>query len=135
MKGNIMRSATNLKSGSLFATLLIGSLLSGYSSMAMSSDAAPAKMENGALVGPNGMTLYVFDKDTGGKSMCNGKCAENWPPFMAKGDASGDFSVITRDDGSKQYAYKGKPLYYWSKDKMPGDKAGEGFNNVWHVAK
>lgn len=130
-----MRSAKNLKSGSLFAALLIGGILSGYSSMAMGGAAAPAKMENGALAGPNGMTLYVFDKDAGGKSMCNGKCAENWPPFMAKGDASGDFSVITRDDGSKQYAYKGKPLYYWSKDKMPGDKAGEGFNNVWHVAR
>ena len=81
------------------------------------------------------MTLYVFDKDADGKSMCNGKCAENWPPLVADGAASGDFSVITRDDGKKQYAYKGKPLYYWSKDQKPGDKTGDGVNNVWHVAK
>ena len=96
---------------------------------------APAKMDGGMLVGEKGMTLYVFDKDADGKSMCNGKCAENWPPLAAEGAASGDFSVITRDDGKKQYAYKGKPLYYWSKDQKPGDKTGDGFNNVWHVAK
>ena len=130
-----MRSTKKLESSSLFAALLIGTLLSGCSSMATSGATAPAKMENGALVGLNGMTLYVFDKDANGKSMCNGKCAENWPPLMAKGDATGDFSVITRDDGSKQYAYKGKPLYYWVKDQKPGDKTGEGFNNVWHVAR
>ena len=81
------------------------------------------------------MTLYVFDKDADGKSMCNAKCAENWPPLVADGAASGDFTVITRDDGKKQYAYKGKPLYYWSKDQKPGDKTGDGVNNVWHVAK
>jgi predicted lipoprotein with Yx(FWY)xxD motif len=104
--------------------------------IAHSQGSAPAKMQDGALVGSNGMTLYTFDKDAEGKSMCNGPCAENWPPFMAaSGAPSGDFSVITRDDGKKQYAYKGKPLYYWMKDQKPGDKTGDGVNNVWHVAK
>lgn len=97
---------------------------------------APARMENGALVGSNGMTLYTFDKDAEGKSMCNGKCAENWPPLIASDTTpAGDFSVITRDDGKKQVAYKGKPLYYWVKDQKPGDRTGDGVNNVWHVAK
>ncbi len=100
---------------------------------------APARMQGGMLVGGNGMTLYVFDKDEAGsgKSVCNGKCAENWPPLAAAdGDkASGDFSVIARDDGKKQWAFKGKPLYFWIKDQKPGDTTGEGFNNVWHVAK
>ena len=99
----------------------------------------PAKMQSNMLVGPNGMTLYVFDKDEAGsgKSVCNGKCAENWPPLAAAdGDkGSGDFSVIARDDGKKQWAYKGKPLYFWIKDQKPGDATGEGFNNVWHTAK
>lgn len=99
----------------------------------------PAKMQSNMLVGPNGMTLYVFDKDEAGsgKSVCNGKCAENWPPLAAAdGDkGSGDFSVIARDDGKKQWTYKGKPLYFWIKDQKPGDATGEGFNNVWHVAK
>lgn len=97
--------------------------------------AAPATMTNGVLVGPNGMTLYTFDRDSGGKSACNGPCAANWPPLLAQGPVSGDFGVITRDDGQQQVTYKGKPLYYWSKDQKPGDKAGDGFNNIWHVAK
>nr|WP_233575911.1 hypothetical protein [Noviherbaspirillum saxi] len=104
--------------------------------MAFSQSSAPAKMQDGVLVGSNGMTLYTYDKDAEGKSMCNGQCAENWPPFTAaSGTPSGDFSVITRDDGKKQYAYKGKPLYYWIKDQKPGDKTGDGVNNIWHVAK
>jgi predicted lipoprotein with Yx(FWY)xxD motif len=99
--------------------------------------AAPARVADGVLVGPNGMTLYTFDKDTSGKSVCNGPCAGNWPPFMAAeaDQASGEYSVITRDDGMKQWAMKGKPLYYWSKDSKPGDKTGDGFNKVWQVAK
>ena len=98
---------------------------------------APAKTSDGILVNSAGMTLYVFDKDAGGKSACNGPCATNWPPLMAGADAkaSGDWTIIVRDDGSKQWAYKGKPLYTWAKDQKPGEKTGDNFNNVWHVAK
>ena len=96
---------------------------------------APATMTNGMLVGPNGMTLYTFDRDSGGKSVCNGQCAANWPPLLAHGPVSGDFGLITRDDGQQQVTYKGKPLYYWVKDQKPGDKTGDGVNNVWRVAK
>lgn len=97
----------------------------------------PAMVSNGMLTGNNGMTLYTFDKDGADKSACNGPCATNWPPLYAmEGDAaSGDYSVITRDDGKKQWAQKGKPLYYWGKDQKPGDMMGDGFNSVWHVAK
>ena len=49
--------------------------------------------------------------------------------------AGADYSVVTRDDGRKQWAYKGKPLYFWAKDQKPGDRTGDGFNNVWRVAK
>lgn len=104
-----------------------------------SMSSAPAKVGDGVLVGGNGMTLYTFDKDVAGngKSVCNGPCAANWPPLMAaKGDkAQGDYSVITRDDGKKQWALKGKPLYFWVKDAKPGDKTGDGFNKVWQVAR
>ena len=31
-------------------------------------------------------------------------------------------------------AFKGKPLYYWSKDSKPGDKGGDGKINLWHTA-
>jgi predicted lipoprotein with Yx(FWY)xxD motif len=91
-----------------------------------------------ALVDAKGMTLYILDRDnTVGKSSCNGQCATNWPPFMAAADAHemGSWTVITRDDGSKQWAYKGKPLYGWHDDKKPGDVDGDGrANNVWHIA-
>ncbi len=99
----------------------------------------PAKFDNGVLVGGNGMTLYTFDKDPAGsnKSVCNGPCATNWPPLAAGANAqpAGDFTVVTRDDGAKQWAYKGKPLYFWVKDKQPGDKTGDGVNNVWRTAR
>jgi len=100
---------------------------------------APARVDNGVLVGSNGMTLYTFDKDQAGsgKSACNGPCATNWPPLKAEGDTKpvGDYAVITRDDGTKQWSYKGKPLYFWVKDRQPGDKTGEGVNNVWRTAR
>ncbi|MFJ3485175.1 hypothetical protein ACIPL1_17560 [Pseudomonas sp. NPDC090202] len=100
--------------------------------------AAPAMTgKGGVLTDHKGMTLYTFDKDSAGKSACNGDCATNWPPLMAGSDAKmeGDYSVVTRDDGSKQWAYKGKPLYTWVKDKAPGDTTGDGVKDVWHVAK
>ena len=58
-------------------------------------------------------------------------------PLMASADAKagGDWSIVTRDDGSRQWAYKGKPLYHWTKDQKPGDRTGDGFNSVWHAAQ
>jgi predicted lipoprotein with Yx(FWY)xxD motif len=110
-------------------------------SMASSQIAAPAKIadtsKGKALVDADGMTLYTFDRDTTpGKSACDGKCATNWPPFTAAADAktTGDWAVIARGDGSKQWAYKGKPLYTWMDDHKPGDVDGDGRNNVWHIA-
>lgn len=101
--------------------------------------AAPAKTMDGVLANSAGMTLYTFDKDAAGsgKSVCNGPCAANWPPLMAAAGskAAGDYTIITRDDGGRQWAYKGKPLYLWVKDAKPGDKTGDGFNNAWRVAR
>ena len=101
--------------------------------------ASPAKVNDGVLVGANGMTLYVFDRDMAGsnKSVCNGPCATNWPPLMAAaGDAAGgDWAVITRDDGGKQWAYKGKPVYFWAKDVKAGDRTGDGVGGLWRLAK
>lgn len=114
--------------------ILTGALLGGCASLL----AAPAKVTDGVLVGPNGMTLYTFDKDTAGsgKSVCNAGCATNWPPLMAS-DADqpdADYTIVTRDDGKKQWALKGKPLYFWAKDTKPGDKTGDGVLGAWHTA-
>jgi len=85
----------------------------------------------------NGMTLYTFDKDAKGVSNCNDGCAVKWPPLLApaKAEGTGDFSVITRADGTKQWAYKDMPLYTWFKDEKRGDMTGDGIKGVWHVAK
>jgi len=120
----------------LIATVTAALLAACASTM---PDAGPARMADGMLVGPNGMTLYTFDRDpTGaGKSVCNGPCANNWPPLMAMDSdkPSGDYTVIQRDDGKKQWALKGKPLYYWVKDGKAGDKTGDGVQGVWHIVK
>jgi len=108
---------------------------------AASADAAgaPAAPQNGVLATPSGATVYTFDKDTvgSGKSACNGPCAQLWPPVAAQASdaASGDWSIVTRDDGSRQWAYKGAPIYTFSKDAKPGDTTGDKFKDVWHVIK
>jgi predicted lipoprotein with Yx(FWY)xxD motif len=105
----------------------------------MGGASAPAKTVDGVLVAPNGMTLYTFDRDTagGGASACNGPCATNWPPLMAAADAKpdGNWSIISRDGGGRQWAYKGKPVYFWAKDAKAGDRTGDGFNGVWKLAR
>ena len=105
----------------------------------MAAAKMPAKAGDGRLTNAAGLSLYTYDKDiaNSAKSACSGPCAANWPPLLAQdGDqASGDYSIVMRDDGSKQWAFKGKPLYQWSKDQKPGDKNGDGFNGVWHLAR
>jgi predicted lipoprotein with Yx(FWY)xxD motif len=94
----------------------------------------PVHKSGGMLVDAKGMTVYTFDKDTAGKSACTGPCAQNWPPVAAgEGALPEPYTAVTRDDGSKQLAYKGKPLYTFAKDKKPGDKTGDKFKEMWHV--
>jgi predicted lipoprotein with Yx(FWY)xxD motif len=105
-------------------------------------DAAPfpvrvsATKKGNLLVDLKGMTLYYFDRDdTGNKSTCDGPCAEKWPPLAADGKAhaSGDFTVIVRNDGSRMWAYRYRPLYTSSQDNAPGDT--NGFDPQWHIAR
>lgn len=91
------------------------------------------------LVSPRARTLYTFDKDSKGTSACYKKCAINWPPLRAKSGGKkmmgGDLTTIKRKDGTYQWAYRGKPLYTWKKDKKAGDTTGDGVKGVWHVAR
>lgn len=116
-----------------------GLLLAGCAGFNPFGPPTPARSERGVLVDPNGMTLYTFDKDPSGagRSVCVAQCAVNWPPLKAAADAKpvGEYTILTREDGSKQWAYKGRPLYTWIKDQKPGERTGDGFNNVWRVAK
>jgi len=126
---------------SIVMTLTTGLALAFGIVAATAQTTAPAKTaqtsKGAALVDAKGMTLYTFDRDTTGKSACNGACATNWPPLIAPAaaTASGDWTIVTRDDGAKQWAYKGKALYTWSKDTKAGDVTGDGVaNNTWHIA-
>jgi predicted lipoprotein with Yx(FWY)xxD motif len=124
----------------IFVGLIAALTLTTAMSIAAGPMAAYTKVSDGILVGGNGMTLYIFTKDPvgSGKSVCNGPCASNWPPLLVEGSptASGDYSVITRDDGKKQLAFKGMPLYFWVKDTKPGDKTGDGrAEGAWRIIK
>lgn len=91
-----------------------------------------------------GFSLYTFDNDkTATASACTGGCASTWPavtttaaaPPSGVAGATGAFTLFTRDDGTKQVAYNGKPLYRYTPDKAPGDTNGDGVGGVWHLAK
>jgi predicted lipoprotein with Yx(FWY)xxD motif len=92
---------------------------------------------NGILADASGRALYTFDKDASNKSNCNDGCAANWSPFLVKeGDRTpATFSVITRDDGAKQWALNGKPLYFFAADVQAGEAKGDGKGGVWHVVR
>lgn len=93
------------------------------------------------LVGEDGKSLYLFTPDTDSKSNCNGDCAASWPPYTLEvgetvtgGEGvTGTFTTITRDDGSKQVAYAGHPLYYFAGDAAAGDTNGQGLNSKWYL--
>jgi predicted lipoprotein with Yx(FWY)xxD motif len=94
------------------------------------------KKADGVLVDAAGMTVYTFDKDTvgSGKSACNEGCAKMWPPVPAdSGEVAAPYSLVARHDGTKQLAYKGKPLYLFAKDTKPGERKGDKMKDVWHV--
>ena len=97
----------------------------------------------GAFVsGKDGRSLYVFKNDSGGTSACTGSCATNWPPLTVAGPADvtagagiqGAIGTLHRDDGTIQVTLSGKPLYYFSGDSAAGDKNGQGFKDLWHLA-
>src|SRR5689334_10839024 len=107
------------------------------SSFAVSLLAPAAGHAASMLTAQNGMTLYTFDKDSGGASACYQDCAKKWPPYAAKtGEKMGEgWSVVKRKDGSSQWAYDGKPVYFYADDKQKGDATGDGKGGVWHVVK
>ena len=127
----------------MFKTLAIAAsaatflVTAGCANMVEPPAKAPAMLSGGALVTPAGMTLYTFDKDADGKSVCKDQCATNWPPLKAESTdkSMGKWTVITRDDQTSQWAYKGKPVYTYKADQKAGDRSGDNFKQVWHIIK
>ena len=93
------------------------------------------------LVDSKGQTLYLFTKDSTGKSACSGMCATFWPPLqtggkpgVGPGASASLIGTIKRSDGTSQVTYHGHPLYRFAKDTKPGDVNGEGvtaFGGSW----
>jgi predicted lipoprotein with Yx(FWY)xxD motif len=142
------------------ALLLIGALIAGCGGSSNSQNAtaaapktAPAansatvNVANGSLgkilVDSQGRTLYVFQRDSGTKSMCTGACASNWPPLQANGKptvAGGAMPSLVgttkRSDGTTQVTYNGHPVYRYAGDQKPGDTNGQGqnaFGGLWYA--
>ncbi|MEM1274413.1 MAG: hypothetical protein AAGF88_11385 [Pseudomonadota bacterium] len=84
----------------------------------------------------SGLTLYTFSQDGRNQSNCYDSCASAWPPFLAADDATpqGGLGIIERNDGSRQWALNGQPLYFWQGDAEIGDTTGHGVGGVWFVA-
>jgi len=94
------------------------------------------------LTDGNGMTLYIYTKDTKNNSVCYETCAVNWPPLLvtqapkiASNLINSNFGVTVRTNGDQQITFKGMPLYYWIKDAKAGDATGENVGGVWFVYK
>ena len=136
-----------------FATIAAAVLLSISSALAHESESAPPPPRKGPqeapaqvistshgimLVDLKGMTLYYFDRDdTGNKSNCDAACTQRWTPLAAPADAQayGDFTIIMRNDGSRMWAYRYRPLYTSAVDKAPGDANGADATTLWHIAR
>jgi len=109
---------------SICGALVAADVLCGDSGASAASPTKTSTTSKGlTLTDAKGMSLYTFDKDSGGKSACNSPVRRNWPLLKAEASdqASDNYTIITRDDGGKQWAYKGKPLYTFAKDQKAGD--------------
>jgi predicted lipoprotein with Yx(FWY)xxD motif len=99
---------------------------------------ARARADGWMLADERGMTLYTYDRDeaTPGGSSCLDECAESWPPMLAAPGAQprGAWSLVTRADGAKQWAFRGRPLYRYASDGFAGSVFGDGVDTVWHIA-
>jgi len=131
-----MRRILLLSAFSLVLALVFAGVASAdHHAVKVSEDAKIGKY----LVDAKGMTLYLFKKDSPGKSACAGPCVEKWPLYYreavaaASGLKAADFGTITREDGKKQTTFKGMPLYYFVGDKKAGDTAGQGVGGVWYI--
>ena len=99
---------------------------------------AGVKRADGVLTDPQGKPLYTFVMDTmKGMSHCTGPCATAWPPLIAAPGAKafGDWTLVTREDGAKQWALKDKPLYTFAKDTAGKPGTGEAASSNWKLAK
>ncbi len=125
----------------LIAGLLPGSAWAADSAAAPMLKVAQKTALGNILTDGKGMTLYIFKKDKPGESVCEGQCAQKWPPMvlpegakpMAPAGVAGKLGDIERKDDTYQMTYNGMPLYRYAGDTKPGDMNGQGLGGVWFV--
>lgn len=142
------RDLRNLRWAGLL-TFLLGLLLGLAQSDAPTVRIASHPTLGDILTDPDGRTLYTFARDEEGRLECTGGCAVNWPPYLLTGllvapeGLPGELGTVTRpadeeanlEAAAEQITYRGRPLYYWSRDKEPGDATGHGIGDLWEVAR
>ncbi len=119
------------------AVLVAVSLLAAAAQAAPPADVTVRETGLGArYTDAKGKSLYTYAKDNDGQSLCIDRCAQTWPPLIAGETAApaGDWTLVTRPDGARQWAFKGRPLYTYSRDPAPGATMGDGIQEVWRLA-
>jgi predicted lipoprotein with Yx(FWY)xxD motif len=109
---------------------------------ASQSGSVVVAVSGGALVAPDGRTLYEFSKDTATSAACTGGCIAIWPPLdgtpqAGSGVPADELGTLVRPDGTRQVTFAGHPLYEYSGDRAAGDRNGAGVSDnggIWHVA-
>jgi predicted lipoprotein with Yx(FWY)xxD motif len=120
----------------LAATIFVLHPPATYAMQSKGAVVSTAKTSLGrVLVNSNGRTLYLFEKDRNGKSVCSGQCAAFWPPLITSGKPSviggakaSLLGTTRRADGRLQVTYNHHPLYTFVKDTKAGQTNGEGVN-------
>jgi predicted lipoprotein with Yx(FWY)xxD motif len=147
MRGRLLLLALLATLGALAVGAVAAGASSGSASAAKKSSGAATvtvrKTKLGSIiVDGSGRTMYLFEKDKGGKSECNGACAKTWPPLMtngkpkATGGAEAKLLGTTKRSNGTQVTYAGHPIYGFEGDTKPGQTNGEGskaFGAAWYV--
>ncbi len=154
LRGVVAGLAALALAGTLAACSSDSGTTTSAASAASTSAAAPAAAKMPAItelktattslgevvVDGKGMTLYMYTKDTQGttKSACTGGCLVAWPLTVADSTptltgVTGAVGSIDTADGRKQVTLNGWPLYYYAKDKAPGDVVGQDVGKVGYV--
>ena len=118
-------------------SLLSKTALAFLTLAAFGAQAQPV-VTDGVVTDPAGRTLYVFDKDQPNLSNCAGNCLVAWPAYVADaapGTTAHRAASRLPNGNTKQWAWNGKPLYYFAGDSAPGQRAGDGSGGVWHIVK
>jgi predicted lipoprotein with Yx(FWY)xxD motif len=132
----------------LFVALMLAATVAGLGRAVAATHANATVTVAGSklgriLVDSRGRTLYLFEKDSRGRSACSGTCAAYWPPLLASGKPTAGrgtrktlLGTTRRADGTTQLTYAGHPLYRFVQDTKPGQTTGQDLHDFgagWHV--